>query len=248
MVVVFAVDALEYDKVEEFGCRNLKQVVYGKTDISEFSQPRTMVLWSSFMTGENREKEILAKGYEEMWKTKIPFEETFFSKFKNPKIIDLPGFSYDRAQHDRERAMLKEFFEGAKSQEERDKIRREYNQLAFRHHRKIKEKFFGSLEDVHDFVLGYFSIADVIGHLNFGNNALMRIIYDELDEIARKIKEIREDHLLVLSDHGMKALGMFGDHNDYGFWSFDEECNLDRPKITDFMDFLTSLRPPEGGK
>jgi hypothetical protein len=240
MVVVFAVDALEHDKVEEFNCEHLKQAVYGKTDISEFSQPRTMVLWSSFMTGENKEEEILAKGDEEMWKTEIPLEETFFSKFKNPKVIDLPGFSYDRPQHDRERAMLKEFFEGPESREEKDRIRREYNQLAFEHHKKIKKEFFNSLGEGHDFALGYFSVADVIGHLNFGNNTLMKLIYDDLDEIARRIKEVRDDHLLVLSDHGMKGLGMFGDHNDYGFWSFDEECGLDRPKITDFADFLTS--------
>ena len=200
------------------------------------------------MTGENKEEEILVKGDEEMWKTEIPFEETFFSKFENPKVIDLPGFSYDRAQHDRERAMLKEFFEEAKSREEKDKIRKEYNQLAFKHHKKIKGEFFNSLRGGHDFVLGYFSLADVIGHLNFGNNTLMRIIYDELDEITRKIKEIRKDHLLILSDHGMKAVGMFGDHNDYGFWSFDEECDLDRPKITDFAGFLTNLRSSEGGK
>ncbi|MBD3247555.1 hypothetical protein GF378_02960, partial [Candidatus Pacearchaeota archaeon] len=51
MIVILAIDALEYDKVEEFNCKNLKQEYYGKTDISEFSQPRTMVLWSSFMTG-----------------------------------------------------------------------------------------------------------------------------------------------------------------------------------------------------
>lgn len=242
MVVVLAIDALEYTKVEEFDCKDLKQTVYGKTDISEFSQPRTMVLWSSFMTGENKEEEILAKGDKEMWKTKIPLEETFFSNFENPRVIDLPGFSYDRAQHDGERAMLKEFFEEAKSREEKDRVRKEYNQLAFKHHKKIKEEFFSALREKRDFVLGYFSVADVIGHLNFGNNILMRLIYDDLDEIARKIKEIRDNHLLVLSDHGMKAVGTFGDHNDYGFWSFDEECGLRRPKITDFAEFLTGLK------
>ncbi|KXB05120.1 hypothetical protein AKJ48_00205 [candidate division MSBL1 archaeon SCGC-AAA261O19] len=242
MVVVFAIDALEHELVEEFDCKNLKQVTYGKTDISEFNQPRTMVLWSSFMTGENKEEEILAKGDEEMWKTKIPLEETFFSNFENPKIIDLPGFSYDRKQHDKERELLKKFFEEAEDQEEKKEIRKEYNQHGLKHHRKIKEEFLNSLEKDHDFVLGYFSAADVIGHLNFCNKTLMKMIYNDLDEIAGKIKEIRDDHLLVLSDHGMEGVGMFGDHNEYGFWSFDEECDLENPKITDFADFLTSLK------
>lgn len=241
MTIVFAIDALEYEKVEEFGCENLKQTTYGKTDISEFSQPRTIVLWSSFMTGENKEEEILAEGDEEMWKTEFSLEETFFSSFEDPKIIDLPGFSYDREQHDRERELLKEFFEEAENDEEKAEVRREYNQHGLEHHRKIKEEFLDFLKRGHDFVLGYFSAADVIGHLNFGNNTLMKMIYDDLDEIATKVKEIRDDHLLVLSDHGMKGVGMFGDHNDYGFWSFDSECGLERPELTDFADFLVNL-------
>ncbi len=241
MTVVLAIDALEYEKVEEFDCKNLMQTDYGKTDISVFEEPRTMVLWSSFMTGENKEEEILAKGDEEMWKTNFSLEDTFFSNFENPKIIDLPGFSYDKKQHQREREMMKEFFEEAETDEEKKEIRKEYNQHGLEHHRKIKEKFLDSLKQDHDFVLGYFSAADVIGHLNFGNNTLMKMIYDDLDEIAEKIKEIRDDHLLILSDHGMEGVGMFGDHNEYGFWSFDEECSLENPKLTDFADFLTNL-------
>lgn len=241
MTVVFAIDALEYEKIEEFDCENLKQENYGKTDISEFDQPRTMVLWSSFMTGENKEEEILANGDEEMWETQFSKEETFFSNFENPEIIDLPGYSYDREQHDKERELMKQFFEEAEDEEEKKQIRQEYNQHGLNHHRKIKEKFLETLKKDHDFVLGYFSAADVIGHLNFGNNTLMKMIYDDLDEIAEKIKEIRDDHLLVLSDHGMEGVGMFGDHNEYGFWSFDENTELENPKLTDFAEFLTNL-------
>lgn len=241
MTVVFAIDALEYDKVEEFNCDNLKQEKYGKTDISEFDQPRTMVLWSSFMTGENKEDEILAKGDKEMWNTQFSLEETFFSEFQNPKIIDLPGFSYDKKQHDRERELLKEFFEESKTDEEKKEVRKEYNQHGLEHHRKIKKKFLETLKEDHDFVLGYFSAADVIGHLNFGNRTLMKMIYDDLEEIAEKIKEIRDDHLVVLSDHGMEGIGMFGDHDNYGFWSFDEEFELENPKLTDFAEFIVNL-------
>ena len=84
MITIIAIDALEYELVEAFNTTSLKLDHYGKTDISEFSQPRTMVLWSSFMTGENREAEILAKGDKEMWNTRIPHNETFFSRFDNP--------------------------------------------------------------------------------------------------------------------------------------------------------------------
>ncbi len=241
MTVVFAIDALEYKKVEDFDCKNLKQTTYGKTDISEFDQPRTMVLWSSFMTGENKEDEILAKGDKEMWNTKFSIEDTFFSSFGDPKIIDLPGFSYDREQHEKERELLKKFFEETNDKDQKKEIRKEYNQHGLKHHRKIKEEFLESLEADHDFLLGYFSAADVVGHLNFGNNTLMKMIYEDLDDIALEIKKIRDDHILVLSDHGMKGVGMFGDHSDYGFWSFNSKCELETPKLTDFADFLKKL-------
>lgn len=239
MIVIFAVDALEYDLVEELGCRNLMQGHYGKTDISEFSQPRTMVLWSSFMTGKNKEKDVLKDGNREMWEKKWDIRETFFSMFKNPVILDLPGFSYDLKEHKKSRELLKAFFD-AKDNEEKEKIREKYNQDAFAHHRKIKKEFLKAIENGHDIVLGYFSIADVIGHLSFGKRMVMRMIYNELDEIAGTIKN-KCEKLIILSDHGMKAVGVFGDHSEYGFWSTNFR-DLGTPKITDFYSLIKGMK------
>ncbi len=234
-MIILAIDALEYELVEEFNCGNLMQSFYGKTDISEFSEPRTMVLWCSFMAGRNMEKEILAKGDKEMWNTKLEIKDTFFRWFENPKIIDLPGYNYNKEQHDLERRLLKKFFE-AQSEEEKNSIRKEYNNHAFEHHRRIKKEFEEALNGNHDLILGYFSIADVIGHLNFGNRTMMKMIYRDLDEIASKI-----DNYVVLSDHGMKKIGMFGDHSNYGFWSTD--CmDLGNPRITDFAEIIKKMR------
>lgn len=231
-MIVFAIDALEYTLVEEFNCNNLKQKFYGKTDIREFSQPRTMVLWSSFMTGKNMEKEILAKGDKEMWNIKIEVKDTFFNRFKNPKIIDLPGFNYIKEQHEHERILLKNYFD-AQTEEEKNNIRTMYNNLAFEHHRRIKKEFKTALCGDFDFVLGYFSVADVIGHLNFGNRTIMKMIYKDLDEIANTIN----DTFIVLSDHGMERIGIFGDHSNYGFWSTDFK-DLGNPRITDFAGLI----------
>ena len=235
MIVVFAIDALEYKLVEEFNCKNLMQRFYGKTDISEFSEPRTMVLWSSFMTGENREGEIMKKGDKEMWDTKIDISETFFSLFDNPKILDLPGFNYEKKQHDKERKLLKEFFD-QDVKEEKERIRKEYNNLSFEHHRKIKEEFKAALKENHDFLLGYFSVSDVIGHLNFGNRTIMKLIYTDLDEIALEI----EGDLIILSDHGMEKIGIFGDHSNYGFWATNFK-DFGKPKITDFYGIIEDM-------
>jgi hypothetical protein len=235
MIVVLAIDALEYDLVEKFQCRHLMQKFYGKTDISEFSEPRTMVLWSSFMTGKNMESEILALGDKEMWNTRIETERTFFSGFKNPAIIDLPGYNYDLLQHEAERSLLRKFFE-AQGNPEKEIVRESYNRLVFAHHQKIKAEFLSALTGTHDLVLGYFSIADVIGHLNFGNLFMMKMIYRDLDEIAGMI----EHPMLVLSDHGMKPVGIFGDHSEYGFWS-SASTDLGLPKIIDFPKIVTDL-------
>jgi len=232
MIVVLAIDALEYALVEAYDTPHLKQLFYGKTDISEFSQPRTMVLWSSFMTGENKEAEVLARGDKAMWDIRWPIEETFFAKFENPLVIDLPGFSYDLDVHKRSRDTLKRFFD-IEDPEEKERIRKQYNNAAFSHHRKIKTDFLRALEEGRDFVLGYFSLADVVGHLNFGNATLMRLIYRDLDDLAKSAARNAEK-MLVVSDHGMKALGAFGDHSDYGLYSTSWDASLRNPKITEF--------------
>lgn len=238
MITVFAIDALEIKKVEEYDSQNLKQDHYGKTDISDFSEPRTMVLWSSFMTGENKEEEILAKGDKEMWNTKWPIEKTFFNEFDNPKIIDLPGYNYDTDQHHKQRELLKKFFE-VDSEEEKDEVRSKYNKLAFDHHKEVKDDFLKSLDKDHDFLLGYFGLADLVGHLSFGNKTIMKMIYQDLNEVA-KVAADKSDKLIVLSDHGMKPQGMFGDHSSYGFWSTNF-ADLNSPKITDFSDIIKDL-------
>ena len=232
MIVVLAIDALEYTLVQQFNCVNLKQKYCGKTDISEFSEPRTMVLWSSFMAGRNMEQEVLSMGNEAMWGFRMDIRETFFRQFENPEIIDLPGFSYDLDQHRQERKLLRQFFE-AQNQEEKNAIRKDYNDQTFAHHRKIKETFDMALREEHDLVLAYFSIADVIGHLNFGNRGLMKIIYRDLDEIAGKV----QNPMVILSDHGMIEVGIFGDHSNYGFWSTGSR-DLKTPKITQFSEII----------
>lgn len=235
MFVILAIDALEFDLVEKYKCIHLMQQHYGKTDISEFSEPRTMVLWSSFITGKNQEEYVLSFGDKEMWSVRFEIEGTFFARFHNSCVIDLPGINYDLSQHEQERTLLKRYFESDKPAE-KEAIRKEYTNCAFTHHKSIRRTFEHAIEEEHDIVLGYFSIADVVGHLNFGNQVLIRMIYQELDEIASKI----QCNKLILSDHGMTAIGPFGDHSTYGFWSSGTE-DLGIPKITDLHTCIDRL-------
>jgi len=236
--IVFAIDALEYEKVVEFNCKNLMQNYYGKTNISEFSDARTMVLWSSFMSGKNKESEVLTDGKMENWNLKWDLSETFFQQFKSPVVLDLPGFSYNLDAHEQSRKLLKEYFT-TEDEAKKPDILKEYNNDAFEHNKNVKAEFYKALDEEHDFILGYFSVIDVIGHLNFGKKVIMKILYKDMDDIYLDIKKKYPDSkILVLSDHGMKGVGMFGDHSSYGFWSTNWK-DLGTPKITDMAKYIS---------
>ena len=85
--------------------------------------------------------------------------------------------------------------------------------------------------------MGYFNLADSIGHLSFGISEKMRTVYDELENLAKEVKG-SDDYILTISDHGMKAVGRYGDHTKNGFYSANRKLELKLPKITDFYKLL----------
>ena len=88
-----------------------------------------------------------------------------------------------------------------------------------------------------DLVMGYFNLADAIGHLSFGVPRKMTDVYYELEELAKEVKDT-DDFILVISDHGMKAVGRYGDHTKNGFYSANRKLALNLPKITDFYNLM----------
>lgn len=50
-VFILALDGLEYNLVEEFDLKGIKQREYGKVDISMFKELATPIIWASFITG-----------------------------------------------------------------------------------------------------------------------------------------------------------------------------------------------------
>ncbi len=233
-IVILGIDGLEYDYVLRFDLKNLMQKTYGKTDLSEFEQPRTMVIWSSILAGKNMEKTILST--KNLWQFKLKKEETFLKHFDNPLAIDLPGYNQDMEQHKKERRAMKDYLDKKISIEEYDKI-------VFDHHKRVKDVFFNTLDKgENDLIFVYFNAADVIGHMSFGIIPKMRIIYKEMDDIAKSVKERGIEKLLIISDHGMKAIGRFGDHSDHGFWSLPFDAHLENPKPMDFYNIILKMK------
>ncbi|MFH1402912.1 MAG: hypothetical protein ABIH11_01420 [Candidatus Altiarchaeota archaeon] len=229
MDVILGIDGLEHDYVTKFGLKNLMQESYGMTDISEFEEPRTIVIWSSFLSGRNREKEILDLGKERMWGFKLGEDDTFFNG-KKYVAFDVPGFNSDLDQHKRERQGMKDYFSKKITVEE-------FDEIVYAHYRKIKQQYLDALDGDYDIVMGYFGAGDVIGHLSFGIESKMRIIYEEFNDLA-KTTAGKAEKMLVISDHGMQAVGRFGDHSTHGFWSLNHKAGLDHPKITDFHGII----------
>jgi predicted AlkP superfamily pyrophosphatase or phosphodiesterase len=226
-MIILALDALDLEQAKKYNCKYLLQREYGKTDLSGFTQPRTVVLWSSFLTGKNMEPQIPIKT---QWEFRVKPEQTFLKFFGKYETIDVPAFSH-KPSHVEERELLKGYFEEKATVEEFDAV-------VWKIHEENKKEFFEAVGKF-DLLMGYFNLADSIGHLSFGITEKMAKVYRELEQLAEKIKDA-DDFILIISDHGMEAVGRFGDHNRNGFYSFNRKVGLNLPKITSFYDLIRS--------
>lgn len=225
-MIILALDALDLNLVKKFDCKTLMQREYGQTNISDFSEPRTVVLWASFLTGKNMEAKIPLKT---QWEFKLKPEETFLRFFNTFKAIDVPSFSFKQQNHAEERKLLKNYFHDKTTIEE-------YDAVIWKNNEENKKEFFDSIGKF-DLVMGYFNLADAIGHLSFGIYNKMRQVYHELEQLSEEVKN-SDNFILIISDHGMKAIGRYGDHTKNGFYSANQKLGLNLPKITDFYNLM----------
>ncbi len=229
-MIILALDALDCQMVEKYNCKNLMQLEYGQTDISEFQLARTVVLWASFLTGKNMEQKIPVKT---QWEFRLKPDETFFHFFDTYKAIDVPAFSLKDKNHAEERRLLKAYFDEESTVED-------YDIVVWQNHDENRKDLFDSLSRF-DLVTGYFDLADAVGHLSFGIPEKMEKAYRELETLAQEAISSSDELVLVVSDHGMKAVGRYGDHTRKGFYSVNRRLGLDVPRITDFHDIIEGV-------
>jgi len=229
-MIILGLDALDFSMIERCRCRNLMQTECGQTSLSGFQLERTVVLWASFLTGKNMESAIPVKT---QWEFKLKPEETFFPVFKTYEAIDVPAFSLKEKQHAEERRLLKAYFDGEGTVEE-------YDAVVWKNHEENKKVFLDALGRF-DMVMAYFDLADAIGHLSFGIPEKMDKVYKELEETAQEVKSSSNELVLVISDHGMKPVGRYGDHSRNGFYSANRKLGLNLPRITDFRQIIEGV-------
>ena len=229
-MIILGLDALDLEMVEKFKCKNLMQIECGQTELSDFPLKRTVALWSSFLAGKNLDAQIPVKT---QWEFRLSAGDTFLKFFNSYLAIDVPGYSH-KASHAKERELLKAFFEQGTPVEE-------FDAFVWKLHEENKKEFFASIGK-YEFLMGYFNLADSIGHLSFGIPEKMEAVYEELEILAKEVRNSSNDLILIISDHGMKALGRFGDHSDNGFFSFNRKLGLVLPKITDFYNLIRGIQ------
>lgn len=266
-MVILGFDGLEPSLVEKWKMKDLQQSSWGVTDLSDFKLLRTVSLWASFLAGRHIEDEISNKDLwnyslaeEEslfkFFKSYKAIDVPAFSYKKEPhwrerellkrffaddssdgqEIIE----EYDRVCWQNHGENKKEFFEALSMKHSCNLVYESNNRSS--HPNPPKQPASGCktpTDFLYDLVFGYFSLTDTIAHLSFGDEEKMHKVYEEAVRIVVEAKFLRTgDQFLIISDHGMKSVGRFGDHAPNGFWSKNWGKSLGNPRITAFSDLI----------
>ena len=231
-MIILALDALDFNSVVRYNCKALQQTESGQIDVSDFKLLRTVVLWASFLSGKNMEEEIPTET-EPQWAFKLNPENTFLPFYETYTTIDVPAFSLKQGNHLKERRLMRKYFYDEATVEE-------FDDIVWRNHDENKKEFFKALSN-HDLVMGYFDLADAIGHISFGVPKKMKDVYIELEYLAKEVQSSLDDRILIVSDHGMRPRGRYGEHYEHGFYSINSKLLFGSPKLTTFYDYLTKV-------
>lgn len=156
----------------------------------------------------------------------------------DPVVLNVPSYNIEPVDSKLQRLLGACFEEGNRWKERvhfKDAVWRVFEERRKKAIQMIREK--GSECDLFMF---YWHTADLIGHLKRGDLMEMLYTYARLDRLVRDLKNAagEETFCLVVSDHGMKSVGRYGDHTNYGFYSCNFELELGNPLITDFMGII----------
>jgi predicted AlkP superfamily pyrophosphatase or phosphodiesterase len=260
---ILALDGLDYKLVSMWKLRNLMQLKNGYFKVpscynhTRENIPYTPTIWASFITGLapdkhkikdwwvydsavlNKIKHLplisMIKGKRMVLKAlriRLPKRrivskqdlrhKTIFELITPSIAVNVPAYNDKTEYHERLSKAL------AKSLSA-------YEEEIFKVH---KEKVLDLLYFINKdwkLLMAYFDVADLIGHIYFVKDiSRLRTVYVQLDHFAKKLKHKANTRFIIVSDHGMQEHGIFGNHSNYAFYSFNFETSF-TPK--DFIDF-----------
>ena len=261
-VLVLALDSLEYDLVEKYDFKNLKQVEYGKTILPvEHGEPiRTPAMWVSFITGKPPEVHGITgrkqfKGTGWGWLRRNIGAHLGFVKGKS-KILEKLGV--DMVREGREHLKVNTLFDyipksiyynipGYNESDENWEIR-ERMALAIEQHRglreareqmeeiyvKRREEFLDALEGDWELMMYHFFILDAMQHMFSWEEEYVESLYGRFEELTGIVQEkLGEDPDFLLLIVSDHGQSK-GKHTYYGYYSSNRPLNLEDPKLTDF--------------
>ena len=261
-VLILGLDSLEYDLVEEYDIKSLKQVEYEKIDLllKKHEEPITPLIWGSFITGKNPEEHGIKSFHK--WNNPIinKIASSNLMNFLDRKtsvqfhnILDKLGFkAHPPTRFDIKCDTLFDIIPNSipisvpsfNEDECNKKIRKMLVKApklctkleAWKAFQDRKKRLLEALNGGWSLLFAHFFVLDTIQHLYFYDSNYIRTVYEEIGDFVGEIKEKIDDdvRVLIISDHGQKG----GLHTPYGFYSCNRRLNLQKPKITDFFHIV----------
>lgn len=264
-IIILGIDALEYDLVEEWNLKYLKQKEYGKTIVpltktTNGMEPSTLIIWPCFITGEEPEemgynsitpnRDILDELYQ-MVTEKFPNLEQIFKYFhrksktrkptrnniKAPTIFDNPTYKsiHMHIPIYDEDAFL-EYRSGAYRAMDDKKYRKVYENECQKEFRERTSQVYDILDKEWSLCMQYFFLLDGVQHAFFRSKLKIMKYYLMFNEFVGELKKHLPSNVMLLIVSDHGQKG--GIHTHYGFYSCNKELGLVNPGIIDFKEII----------
>lgn len=261
---------LKHIKQVEYGKVDIPTECYKKS----LEVPYTPVVWASFLTGELPSRHGITELNRKRWEnSKLEWlRENVYVKTGLYKLLKerVPLYKLFMALGFKKRPSLRDDYRVPTIFDQRDgvtiyvptidpewDIRLPYKkeiestlhklkELEWNRFREIRERTLNSISYKWEILMSYNRLADIWGHIAFGDSDAMQKIYRALNSFVGEVKD-RVDKsifILVVSDHGMEALEgtkYGGKHSDHAFYSSNIPLKLENPNIIDFYSIITRI-------
>lgn len=265
--LILGIDALEYDLVEEYDLKHLKQIEYGKVKvpITNTLEPATEVVWTSFITGKQpgeygySSPVLYKQPFKYLFRNRIIGSDTLVNKGKKRRLLDLGsslmfklGFFYHPTSKD---IKVPTIFDNPNTE---DFFIPVLDLHAFPFYRakmtkvpreKIKKMIEGEIyarTDVLDYYLEFNKTWKIIMMYFFYIDAIQHLFFDKpyiiLDYYLRLNEYVGKLKKKLSKDTALLIVSDHGQkrgiHTKYGFYSCNKKLGLKNPDITDFKEII----------